>query len=102
MNSRLIQFDDIDWVVVGPHAREKRSRSVDQACRILQLAPGFKEADWCQKAHAGYVIDGHFSIEFRDRVIQYRADDGFCIQSGIESEHRAIVENTVTLFLVED
>ncbi len=101
MNEPLARFADIAWDEVAPGAREKRVDVVGAAMRIVEFAPGFTERVWCQKTHVGYVIDGEFSIQFRDTVVRYQKGDGIYINSGVESEHKAVVNEVVTLFLVE-
>ncbi len=101
MNNPVARFDDITWVEVAAGAREKRFQSGPNVCRLLELSTRFVELEWCQNAHFGYVINGQFSIEFRDQVTHYRGGDGICIHAGAASEHKAAVSDKVTLFLVE-
>lgn len=69
--------------------------------RLLELKPPFVENDWCSKPHTGYVVEGAFSIKFRDRTTTVVAGDGLLIEGGVENEHKAIVDRPVLLFLIE-
>jgi quercetin dioxygenase-like cupin family protein len=94
-------FAEIAWTHIASGAREKRVETAKSVMRIVEFSPGFLERDWCQNAHVGYVIEGNFAIQFHDSVLQYQEGDGICINAGTESEHKAVVTEVVTLFLVE-
>ena len=102
MEHSIVRFADIQWNEIAPGAREKRFESESQTFRLLELAPGFEETDWCLKQHFGFVVDGALSIQFSDGTVQFRKGDGIWIAAGETSKHRALVSDTpVTLFLVE-
>ncbi|MCA9245590.1 MAG: hypothetical protein KDA42_00715 [Planctomycetales bacterium] len=101
MNCTRIDFGSAPWVTLADGAREKRVAFDGCAMRLLELQPPFREEDWCAKAHRGYVVDGAFDLEFRDRIESLRAGDGLHVESGPGQEHKAIVVGRVLLFLIE-
>lgn len=101
MDHRHIGFANAPWEPIAIGARQKRVETADSVLRLVELSPGFVEGDWCRKAHVGYVVSGSLAIEFRDGLLRYREGDGLGIRAGEESEHKAVVTEAVTLFLVE-
>lgn len=81
-----------------------RGRTITQNGKLFRLAEfdaGFVEADWCRKAHSGYVLSGKLEIEFDAGREQFHPGDALSIPPG--EKHRAHVDaGTVRLFLVED
>lgn len=69
--------------------------------RIVEFTPGFRETEWCNKAHLGYILTGQMEIEFSDSVEVFTAGDALIIEGG--DKHRArVVDGPVRIFLVED
>lgn len=61
------------------------------------------EPHWCEKAHAGYVLEGTLEIDFRGDVVHYPAGSGLVIPGGPGSAHKArAVTPVARLILVED
>jgi uncharacterized cupin superfamily protein len=58
-------------------------------------------ATYSRKPHTGYVVDGGFSIQFRDHSVSLVAGDGVVLPGGDTNAHKAIVDRTVLLFLIE-
>jgi len=97
-----IAFAGIDWVAAGPGVREKRVAKGTAVLRLVEFAPPFVEAGWCETGHTGYVVSGSFTLEMRDgQSTDFEAGDGLMIPAGAEGAHRAIVDRPVVLFLVE-
>jgi quercetin dioxygenase-like cupin family protein len=101
MANQLVHFDELAWENIASGAREKRVETAHSVLRLVQFSPGFVETAWCQQAHIGYVVGGALTIQFRDSMLQYQEGDGLCINAGAASEHKAVVTEAVTLFLVE-
>ena len=102
MEHPIVRFAEMPWIEIAPGAREKKFRSASQVLRLLELAPGFEETEWCLRQHFGIVAEGAFSIQFSNRTMHYTKGDGISIAAGEKSKHRALVSETpVTLFLVE-
>jgi quercetin dioxygenase-like cupin family protein len=67
----------------------------------VEFAPDFSEAEWCHKAHIGYLLAGRLEILFAEGAEVLSAGDALMIGAG--DMHRArVVEGPVRLFLVED
>lgn len=94
-------FQSIQWNSLAPGAREKRVSRSDVTLRLLEFSPPFFEHEWCTKSHVGYVIDGGFTVQYRDRAVSLVAGDGLCIVGGESHAHKAVVDRTVLLFLIE-
>jgi quercetin dioxygenase-like cupin family protein len=81
-----------------------RAKSADQGgrqVRLVEFAPGFSEAEWCPKAHVGYVLAGCPEVVFAEGVEVFSQGDALVIPAG--DRHRArVVEGPVRLFLLED
>lgn len=102
MNLSRIDFQSLPWVSFAPGAREKRVSDNDNVLRLVEFSPPFVEEHWCVKKHLGYVLDGEFIVEFRDRTESLQAGDGITIQAGSANAHKAIVQKTVLLLLIEN
>lgn len=97
----IASFESLPWLQVSEGAREKRIVRGTAVLRLLEFSPPFVEPDWCEKSHVGYVVDGGFSIRFHDRTETFVAGDGLLLSGGSLHAHKAIVDRTVLLFLVE-
>jgi hypothetical protein len=101
MNATQVEFGSLPWVTIAPGAREKRAFRGCIVVRLLEFSPPFVEHEWCLKPHTGYVVDGGFSIQFRDHTVSLVAGDGVVLPGGDTNAHKAIVDRTVLLFLIE-
>jgi quercetin dioxygenase-like cupin family protein len=100
MTVARIDFDTLSWTQAADGLRFKSAERGVRRVRLLEFAPGFAEADWCQKSHAGYVITGELEIEFADRAERFAAGDALVIEG---EPHKAKATNKgAHLFLVED
>ena len=98
-----IQFDSIEWQPALPGARFKVFRDGTKQLRLFELTSEFVEPEWCEKGHAGIVLEGELEIDFQGRVVRYPQDSGIFIPSGASSAHKArALTPIVLLFLVED
>jgi quercetin dioxygenase-like cupin family protein len=97
----LIRFNEIPWTSVAQGAREKRVVCGNYTLRLVEFAPPFIEVDWCHKQHLGFVVSGVFRVQFVDTLVSFKEGDGIAIVAGEATKHRAVVDQTVTLFLVE-
>lgn len=96
---RRIDFGSLPWTELGEGARCQTVLRDGRQVRLVEFAAGFREADWCSKAHTGYVLAGRLEVEFRDGVEVYSTGDGLVIDAG--DSHRArVLEGPVRLFLV--
>jgi hypothetical protein len=97
-----VQFEAVPWETVGHHARQKRVAVENRVLRLLELADGFQETEWCCGAHVGFVVAGELHLTFIDRTEVLRAGDGLVLNGGKEGRHRVTVVNgPVTFFLIE-
>src|SRR5689334_6984771 len=100
---RRVALDGLPWVQPGEGVRYKSVTRGDRKVRLVEFEAGFAEADWCRKAHAGYVLAGRFEVAFAEGVEVFAPGDALLIESGEGDRHRArVVEGPVRLFLVED
>jgi hypothetical protein len=103
MESFKVQFDSIGWQDALPGARFKAFRDGARQLRLLELTSAFVEPQWCEKGHAGIVLQGELEIDFQGRVVKYGEGTGIFIPAGASSAHKAkAVSSLVLLFLVED
>lgn len=70
---------------------------------MLELTAEFVEPEWCEKGHAGFVIQGELEIDFQGKLVRYPKDSGVFIPAGPLSAHKArSITPVVLLFLDED
>ena len=101
--SFLVEFDKIEWNNTAKGMRTKLFVNGNQQVRLVEFSEGFVEHDWCQKGHAGYVLDGEFSINYSGIFEKYKKGDILFIPKGEQSKHKAILNKgeKVTLLLFE-
>ena len=99
----LVEFDKLEWNEHAKGIRFKVFRHGIQQIRLLEFSEGFVEAEWCQKGHAGYVINGEFSNDYSGTIERYHKGDIVFIPAGEQAKHKAILGKgeKVTLLLFE-
>ena len=98
-----VEFDSLAWQEALPGARFKAFSDGRKQMRLLEFTSGFVEPDWCEKGHAGFVLQGELEIDFDGKLVRYAEGAGILIPPGAASKHKArSVTPTVRLFLVED
>ena len=104
MSGYVIGFDGFPWEDVSPGLRQKVFVIGKNRMRLLELAEGFEEKDWCEKAHAGYLLEGEVTIKFSDKQFTMKAGEGLYISGGEKSKHMASVARggRALLVLFED
>ena len=96
-------FDALDWQSSIHGARFKVFQRGAKQLRLLELTSEFIEPEWCEKNHAGFVIQGELEIDFQGQLVSYPQGSGIFIPAGCASAHKArSVTPSVLLFLVED
>lgn len=73
--------------------------------RVLRLVEysSDMEPHWCERGHAGLILEGEFQIEFNDGTQIFNASDGIVIPGGPEHRHKATVSSgIVRAVFVED
>ncbi len=102
MSDYKVLFSEIDWENPAPLVREKRVVLGAKVMRLLELQRGFVEAEWCTKAHTGYVLEGAVSVAFGPEATEFNASDGIDIPAGEASRHKATpLTERVLLLLIE-
>lgn len=101
--NHLIDFDTMSWNEPAKGVRSKAMVSGGQQLRLVEFSDGFVEPDWCTKGHAGYVLDGEFSIDYSGALERYKAGDVIFIPAGEKDKHKATLGKgeKVTLLLFE-
>lgn len=62
--------------VVFQGARFKAVRAGAKQVRLAEFSQELVEPHWCEKGHAGYVLEGVLGIYFHDRKEIFAAGDG--------------------------
>jgi len=101
--SYLIEFEKLPWNKPAIGVRTKAFVNGNQQIRLVEFSEGLVEPDWCQKGHAGYVLDGEFSNDYSGKLERYRKGDIIFIPKGEQAKHKAILGKgeKVTLLLFE-
>jgi quercetin dioxygenase-like cupin family protein len=83
--------------------RSKVFINENQQIRLVEFSEGFMEQNWCEKGHAGYVLNGSFSINYNGLIEKYKKGDVIFIPKGEKDKHKVIMEKgeKVTLLLYE-
>ena len=96
-------FDALDWQDSIRGARFKAFKHGAKQLRLLELTAEFVEPEWCEKGHAGFVIQGELEIDFHGQLVRYPQGSGIFIPAGVADAHKArSITPSVLLFLVED
>ena len=103
MESHAILFDQLEWQSPQAGARFKVFREGSRQVRLLELSPEFVESHWCEKGHAGFVMEGEIEIDFSGRVVRFPQGSALMIPAGAAHAHKArAITSRVLLFLVEE
>lgn len=103
MEACKVVFDSLAWQAALPGARFKVFGDGRKQMRLLELTSEFVEPDWCEKGHAGIVLQGELEIDFDGKVVRYEEGAGIFIPKGASTKHKArSLTPTLLLFLVED
>lgn len=89
MERYKIYFNDLDWQSPVRGMRFKSFRQDSRQLRLVEFAMDFIEPEWCEKGHAGYVLEGILEIDFHGNKVSYQAGDGLLIPAGQEHGHKA-------------
>ena len=89
-----IDFDSIQWTSPMEGVRHKIFPFQDKKLRLVEYS-SVMEPHWCDRGHAGYILEGRFQIEFTDTIQIFNAGDGIVIPDGPDHKHRATVLSEV-------
>src|SRR3954469_8471602 len=98
---RRIDFDSLPWDRPAEGVRSKAVSRGGRLVRLVEFAPGFREAEWCRMAHVGYVLAGRLELAFADGVEVFSPGDALVIDAS-DGHRSRVVEGPVRLFLVEE
>ena len=101
MNDHEERFSNMPWDQVSEVARQKVIDTGEKRIRLLELSAGFREQDWCDRGHTGYVIAGSLDVEFQNHHQSYDKGEPLLISSG-EPHKARVLTGTTCLFLVDD
>ena len=101
--NHLIEFDKLLWNEPSKGVKSKIFINGDQQVRLVEFSEGFIEQNWCEKGHAGYILNGSFSIDYNGVLEKYKKGDVIFIQKGENNKHKVIMkkDEKVTLLLYE-
>ena len=84
-------------------ARAKRLARGGKVFRLLELTPASSHPHWCEKGHAGVLLEGALEIEFDGETVRYAAGDALMIPDGAADRHRPrALSGRALLFLIEE
>lgn len=101
MDQYSILFDSLEWHSPAPGLRFKAHREGSKQLRLLEKSREFVEPDWCEKAHAGMVLEGELEIDFQGNCVRFPQGSGLLIPAGAKHKGRSVSER-VLIFLIED
>lgn len=95
-------FESAQWTFPINGVRHKVFPFQEKQLRLVEYSSEM-EPHWCERGHAGYILEGRFQIEFTDGTQVFAAGNGVAIPGGPEHKHRATVLSTVVrAVFVED
>ena len=86
-----VDLDALPWRSPAPGLRFKAFEAGARRVRLMELSPGFEEADWCTRAHVVHVLEGTFTLRLRDRDVELRAGDVAVLAAVPRHAHKAVV-----------
>lgn len=87
----LVDFERMSWATPAAGLRTKTLVRGGQRARLMELADGFLEPDWCTRRHAFHVLDGRCSLEMREGVLVLAKGDIGLIPGGEPHAHRLVL-----------
>ena len=103
MQKCKVDFDSSPWETPQPGERFKAFEHEGQRLRLVELAAGFVQRDWCARGHIGYVLEGEMDLDFEGETVRFSRNDGLFIPAGEDTRHKAnVLSDVVRLILVED
>jgi hypothetical protein len=95
-------FETVQWTFPMDGVRHKVFPFEGRRLRLVEYSSDF-EPHWCERGHAGQILEGRFQIEFDDGTEIFNAGDGISIPDGPEHRHRAtVLSGIVRALFVED
>ena len=76
MEEQKVDFESLEWQDPLPGARFKVFQRGNRRLRMVELAKGFTDPDWCSKGHIGYVLEGEMDVDFEGSIVRFSAGDG--------------------------
>ncbi len=102
MDDYRIDFAAVPWQSPLAGVRAKTVARHPRQLRLVEYTPAM-EPHWCQKGHAGYILDGQFEIRFPQETIVFHPGDGVFIPPGFDHRHMArALTDVVRAIFVED
>ena len=92
MDDNKIDFQSLNWEIPSKGVKQKIYSTGNQRIRLLQFYDDFEEEEWCTKGHIGYVTAGEMTINFNNKMVNYKKGDGLLIESGEQQKHKALIE----------
>jgi len=96
-----IDFAALEWEISASGLRSKSFEKDGKRVRLLEHSRDAREDEWCEKPHAGYVLEGNLEIDFSGKIESFHAGDGIFISAGEKHKAHSVTEKTL-LFLVEN
>ncbi|HWI55111.1 MAG TPA: hypothetical protein VNT57_05435 [Desulfobacteria bacterium] len=101
MDDILVDFENKQWESPGNGVRFKSFLKGNQRLRLVEFSEGFEEKDWCTRGHAGYVLEGSCTIDFKGRLKSFGTGDVLFIPEGQEYGHKVLInKGEKVLFLL--
>ncbi len=97
-----VDFESLPWEAPQVGVRSKSSRFGTRQLRLVEYTDQM-EPHWCEKSHAGCILEGQLEITFDNQVVEFGAGDGVVILPGPRHRHMArVISGPVKALFVED
>ena len=102
MSQYRADFDSLPWRSPMGGVRCKVSRHNGRQLRLVEYTTAMDE-HWCDKGHAGCVLEGRLEIRFAEETVVFGPGDGIFIPTGSDHRHMArVLTDVVRVVFVED
>ena len=86
----------LPWSPGGHPLERKKSAG---PLTLLEFDEGFEDPGWCERGHAGYVLDGDFAFLLDEGEERFSAGDGFYLVPGTRHRARNAGRGVVRVFV---
>ncbi|HEX9107119.1 MAG TPA: cupin domain-containing protein [Longimicrobiales bacterium] len=103
MTGQRIDFATLNWDGWASEvpARIKVAEGGGQRARLIEMAPGFVEPEWCHKGHVGYVVSGQYITDLEGETLTMRTGNGFILPTGTRHRSRNTSPLPAVVFIVD-
>lgn len=102
MEAGRIHFATQPWEPVMDGVRQKSASVAGKRLRLVEYSAAMPE-HWCERGHAGLVLEGRMELESAAGTVVLGPGDGLLLADGPAQRHRArLLSEKVLVFYVDE